>query len=401
MQSGNNLVSAQFPGLHPGYGKWVGWMTPFSSTTSIGGWIKRQLRAPIHPTRSQALRWMLTAIGSPAIGGTMDSQLQDGFGRTIDYLRMSVTDRCDFRCVYCMAEDMTFLPRQQRVRGMEELYRLGALFVGRGIKKIRLPGGEPLVRNGIVELCQRIAALPGLCELVMTSNGSQLVKPATPLADAGVKRLNISLDSLDPGKFRGITRTGSLRQVLDGIEAARGAGFERIKLNAVVMKGRNFDEVLDLVDYAIARQLDISFIEEMPLGDVGRSRGESYCSSEEVRKLIASRHALFDSAEHSGGPARYMRLKEHAATRIGFISPNSHNFCSTCNRVRLTVEGRMLLCLGHENAIDLRALVRRYPLDDQPIIDAVQQALQRKPLRHEFSADGEVKILRFMNASGG
>lgn len=330
----------------------------------------------------------------------MTTQLQDGFGRQIDYLRMSVTDRCDFRCVYCMAEDMTFLPRQQ-VLGIEELYRLAALFVGLGVKKIRLTGGEPLVRNGIVELCQRIAALPGLRELVMTSNGSQLVKLARPLADAGVKRLNISLDSLDPGKFRGITRTGSLRQVLDGIEAARDAGFERIKLNAVVMKGRNFDEVLDLVDYAIAKQLDISFIEEMPLGDVGRSRGESYCSSEEVRNLISSRHAVLDSAEHSGGPARYIRLKEHAATRIGFISPNSHNFCSTCNRVRLTVEGRLLLCLGHENSIDLRALVRRYPLDDQPIIDAVQQALQHKPLRHEFSADGEVKILRFMNASGG
>jgi cyclic pyranopterin phosphate synthase len=330
----------------------------------------------------------------------MDTQLQDGFGRTIDYLRMSVTDRCDFRCVYCMAEDRTFLPRQQ-VLGLEELYRLAALFVGLGVKKIRLTGGEPLVRSGIVELCQRVAALPGLRELVMTSNGSQLVKLAKPLADAGVKRLNISLDSLDPGKFRGITRTGSLRQVLDGIEAARDAGFERIKLNAVVMKGRNFDEVLRLVDYAIARQLDISFIEEMPLGDVGRSRGESYCSSEEVRTLIASQHELIDSAELSGGPARYIRLKEHAGTRIGFISPNSHNFCGTCNRVRLTVEGRLLLCLGHENSIDLRALVRRYPLDDQPIIEAVQQALQRKPLRHEFSADGEVKILRFMNASGG
>lgn len=330
----------------------------------------------------------------------MDTRLQDGFGRQIDYLRLSVTDRCDFRCVYCMAEDMTFLPRQQ-VLGLEELYRLAALFVGLGVKKIRLTGGEPLVRTGIVGLCQRIAALPGLRELVMTSNGSQLVKLAKPLAAAGVRRLNISLDSLDGGKFRGITRTGSLRTVLDGIEAAREAGFERIKLNAVVMKGRNFDEVLDLVDYAIERQLDISFIEEMPLGEVGRSRGESFCSSEEVRNLIASRHALQGSAEHSGGPARYIRLKEHSGTRIGFISPNSHNFCATCNRVRLTVEGRLLLCLGQENAIDLRALLRRHPLDDQPLIDAIQQALQRKPLRHDFSGYGEVNILRFMNASGG
>src|SRR3989338_2218554 len=230
----------------------------------------------------------------------MSNALQDGFGRQIDYLRMSVTDRCDFRCVYCMAEDMTFLPRQQ-VLGLEELYRVAALFVGLGVKKIRLTGGEPLVRQGIVGLCEQIAALPGLRELVMTTNGSQLVKLARPLADAGVKRLNISLDSLDPAKFRGITRTGSLRQVLNGIEAAREAGFQRIKLNAVVMKGRNFDEVPALVQYAIDRRLDISFIEEMPLADVGRSRGESYCSSEEVRKLIASRHALLDSAEHSGG----------------------------------------------------------------------------------------------------
>lgn len=330
----------------------------------------------------------------------MDIPLQDGFGRQIDYLRMSVTDRCDFRCVYCMAEDMTFLPRQQ-VLGLEELYRLAALFVGLGVKKIRLTGGEPLVRSGIVSLCERIAALPGLRELVMTSNGSQLVKLARPLAEAGVKRLNISLDSLDPGKFRSITRTGSLRTVLDGIEAARAAGFERIKLNAVVMKGRNFDQVLNLLDYAIERQLDISFIEEMPLGEVGRSRGESFCSSEEVRKLIASRHSLIDSAEHSGGPARYSRLQEHAGTRIGFISPNSHNFCATCNRVRLTVEGRLLLCLGHEHSIDLRALLRRNPLDDQPLIEAVQQALQGKPWRHDFSPGGEVKVLRFMNASGG
>ena len=330
----------------------------------------------------------------------MNSVMQDGFGRQIDYVRMSVTDRCDFRCVYCMAEEMIFLPREQ-VLGLDELYRLAALFVSLGVKKIRLTGGEPLVRKGVVGLCERIAALPGLHELVMTSNGSQLGKLAKPLSGAGVKRLNISLDSLDPAKFSGITRTGSLLRVLEGIEAAREASFKRIKLNVVVMKGRNFDEVLNLLDYAISRQLDISFIEEMPLGEVGRSRGESFCSSEEVRNLIASHHAILDSPEHSGGPARYVRLKEHTATRIGFISPNSHNFCAACNRVRLTVEGRLLLCLGHENSIDLRDLLRRYPLDDQPLIDAVQNALQRKPLRHDFSPDGEVKVLRFMNASGG
>ena len=330
----------------------------------------------------------------------MNTQLQDGFGRSIDYLRLSVTDRCDFRCVYCMAEDMTFLPRQQ-VLSLEEIHRVAALFVARGVKKIRLTGGEPLVRQGIVGLCEKIAALPGLRELVLTSNGSQLDKLAKPLAEAGVKRLNISLDSLDAAKFRAITRTGELSRVLDGIDAARAAGFARIKLNAVVMKGRNDDEVPALVDYALSRGLDISFIEEMPLGDVGRSRGESFCSSDEVRALIAQRYELFDSAEQSGGPARYVRARAFPDSRIGFISPHSHNFCATCNRVRLTVEGRLLLCLGQQNSIDLRALLRRHPDDDRPLLAAIEAAVQRKPLRHEFSTGGEVQILRFMNASGG
>ncbi len=330
----------------------------------------------------------------------MDRQLQDGFGRSIEYLRLSVTDRCDFRCVYCMAEDMTFLPRQQ-VLSLEEIQRVAALFVANGVKKIRLTGGEPLVRQGIVGLCEKIAALPGLRELVMTSNGSQLGKLARPLAEAGVKRMNISLDSLDADKFRAITRTGDLAQVLAGIKAASSAGFARVKLNAVVMQGRNADEVVDLVDFAVNRGLDISFIEEMPLGEVGRSRGESFCSSDWVRERIAERYSLVDSAEQSGGPARYVRLKDFPDSRIGFISPHSHNFCSTCNRVRLTAEGRLLLCLGHENSIDMRALLRRYPETDQPLLDALQAALARKPLRHEFSVGGEVQVLRFMNASGG
>lgn len=328
------------------------------------------------------------------------TQLRDAHGRQIDYLRMSVTDRCDFRCVYCMAADMTFLPRQQ-VLGLEELERIARIFVDLGVKKIRLTGGEPLVRQGIVGLCERIAALPGLRELVMTTNGSQLTRLAEPLARAGVKRLNISLDSLDAAKFHAITRTGQLQQVLDGIDAARDAGFERIKLNAVVMKGRNAGEVADLVDFAIAGGLDISFIEEMPLGEVGRSRTEAFCSSQEVRELIAQHHALIDSAEHTGGPARYVRLTEYPRTRIGFISPHSHNFCATCNRVRLTAEGRLLLCLGHEHSVDLRALLRRHPTRDKPLIDAIHAGLQRKPLRHEFTRAGEVQVLRFMNASGG
>lgn len=327
------------------------------------------------------------------------STLQDSHGRGIEYLRLSVTDRCDFRCVYCMAEDMTFLPRQQ-VLTLEEIHRVAALFVANGTRKIRLTGGEPLVRQGIVGLCERIAALPGLRELVMTTNGSQLVKMARPLADAGVKRLNISLDSLDADKFRAITRTGSLEQVRAGIEAARSAGFQRIKLNVVAMKGRNHEEIPALVEYALSRGLDITFIEEMPLGDVGRSRGESFCSSDEVREIIAEHYSLLDSAEQSGGPARYVRTREYPDSRIGFISPHSHNFCATCNRLRLTVEGRLLLCLGHENSIDLRALLRRHPDDDRPLLDAVRVALMRKPLRHEFNLD-EVQVVRFMNATGG
>jgi len=319
--------------------------------------------------------------------------------RRIDYVRLSVTDRCDFRCVYCMAEDMTFLPRQQ-VLTLEEIERLAGILVAQGVKKIRLTGGEPLVRQGIVDLCSRISALPGLRELVMTSNGSQLVKLARPLAEAGVKRLNISLDSLDAERFRAITRTGELQQVLDGIEAAREAGFQRIKLNVVVMKGRNADEVPALVDYALQRGLDISFIEEMPLGHVGRSRAEAFCSSDEVREIIRRSHVLIDSAEQSGGPARYMRVEGYPDSRIGFISPHSHNFCSTCNRVRVTAEGRLLLCLGHENSIDMRGLLRRHPTTDTPVLEALQAALQRKPARHEFDVN-EVQVVRFMNASGG
>ncbi|HQV40922.1 MAG: GTP 3',8-cyclase MoaA [Moraxellaceae bacterium] len=326
--------------------------------------------------------------------------LRDGQGRLVDYLRLSVTDRCDFRCVYCMAEDMTFLPRNQ-VLSLEEIHRVARLFVGLGVGKIRLTGGEPLVRKGIVGLCERISALPGLRELVMTTNGSQLTKLATPLARAGVKRLNISLDSLNPLKFRTITRTGDLNQVLAGIDAARDAGFERIKLNSVIMKGRNDDEVKNLVDFAIAREIDISFIEEMPLGHVGRSRGEAFFSSDEVRDLITPHHELGESAASSDGPARYQSLLQHPRTRIGFISPHSHNFCSTCNRVRLTVEGRLLLCLGHENSVDLRELLRLHADDDGPLLDAVQSGLQRKPAKHEFSSEGDVQIVRFMNASGG
>jgi len=328
-------------------------------------------------------------------------ELIDGFNRKIDYLRMSVTDRCDFRCVYCMAENMQFLPRQ-RILTLDELYRVAERFVALGTRKIRLTGGEPLVRQGIVELCARIAALPGLRELCMTSNGSQLQRLAQPLHDAGLVRLNISLDSLDAQRFKALTRTGDLQQVIAGIDAARRAGFRHTKLNCVVLKGRNDHEVVDLVRFAIDRQLDISFIEEMPLGVISEhQRGESYCSSDEVRQRIGERFTLIESAESTQGPSRYCRLAEAPEIRIGFISPHSHNFCGSCNRVRLTVEGRLLLCLGNEHSADLKQVLRAHPGDAERLDKAIRQAMRLKPQRHHFEVGGEVQILRFMNMTGG
>ncbi len=329
-----------------------------------------------------------------------NSALTDRFGRTVDYVRISVTDRCDFRCVYCMSEQMTFLPRSE-VLSLEEIEMLAQAFVALGVKKIRLTGGEPLVRRGITHLCQRLSALEGLDELVITTNGSQLDKMAAQIREAGVKRLNISLDSLNPQLFTELTRNGRLDQVLKGIEAARQVGFEKIKLNAVILKGRNDTEVLDLVEFAIERQLDISFIEEMPLGDIGeRSRHESYCSSEEVYEIIAQRYALVESSSTTAGPSRYYRLAD-SSTKVGFISPHSHNFCHECNRVRMTVEGRLLLCLGNEHSCDLRQLLRDPDCSPQRLQQAIIDAMDLKPEKHEFDLEAEPQIVRFMNMTGG
>lgn len=332
---------------------------------------------------------------------TPDIELVDTFHRKITYLRMSVTDRCDFRCVYCMAEDMQFLPRQN-ILSLEELLQIGQRFVALGVQKIRLTGGEPLVRNGIVELCSQIAALPGLKELCMSSNGSQLNRLAKPLHDAGLSRLNISLDSLDSQRFKELTRTGDLTRVIAGIDAALAAGFRHTKLNCVVLKGRNDNEVVDLVRFAIDRQLDISFIEEMPLGIVTEhQRSESYCSSDEVRARLSEVFTLFESAESTQGPSRYWRLVEAPEIRIGFISPHSHNFCGSCNRVRLTVEGRLLLCLGNEHSSDLKQVLRSYPADAERLDSAIREAMNLKPYSHHFETNGDVQILRFMNMTGG
>ena len=327
--------------------------------------------------------------------------MQDSYSRKIDYLRISVTDRCDFRCVYCMAEDMQFLPRA-RILTLEEIETLAAQFVALGTRKIRLTGGEPLVRSGIVGLCQRLAALPGLQELCMTSNGSQLTKLAQPLFDAGLDRLNISLDSLDAGRFRELTRTGDLQQVIAGIDAARAAGFVRTKLNCVVLKGRNDDEINDLVQFAIERDLDLTFIEEMPLGTISEhSRAESFFSSEQVRERIAERFTLISSTESTQGPSRYWRVAEAPHIRLGFISPHSHNFCATCNRVRLTVEGRLLLCLGNEHSADLKSVLRSHPGQPQKLEKAILDAMAIKPWKHDFQLNDDVQVVRFMNMTGG
>jgi cyclic pyranopterin phosphate synthase len=327
------------------------------------------------------------------------TKLTDRFGRTVNYVRLSVTDRCDFRCVYCMAEEMTFLPREQ-VLTLEEIARVAKNFVSLGTEKIRLTGGEPLVRKGILGLVEEIGSL-GLRDFAMTTNGSQLPTLAEPLRNAGLKRLNISLDSLDAEKFHRITRTGRLSQVLDGIDAAKEAGFEGIKLNAVVMKNGNDEEVPELVEFARKKKVDITFIEEMPLGEISdHDRGQVLCTSDEVRDIISQHHELIPTPEDSGGPARYFRMPG-SDTRVGFISPHSHNFCSTCNRVRVTVEGRLLLCLGNEHSVDLRNVLRGHPINDDKLRDTIINAMDLKPERHHFSAEGDVQILRFMNMTGG
>jgi cyclic pyranopterin phosphate synthase len=326
--------------------------------------------------------------------------LVDRYGRTVDYVRLSVTDRCDFRCVYCMSEEMTFLPRGQ-VLSLEEIFQVARSFVHLGVKKIRLTGGEPLVRNNVLSLIERIGALPGLEELLLTTNGSQLEKFAPALRKAGVTRLNVSLDSLDPATFHAMTRTGDLGQVQRGIEAAVGQGFKAIRLNAVILKGRNEHEILDLLHYAMRLGVNIAYIEEMPLGSVSdHDRAMTTCSNDAVREVIETQHALTPMALKTAGPSRYYSLTD-SNTRVGFISPVSHNFCATCNRVRVTVEGRLLLCLGNEHSVDLRQLLREHPEDEALLEDTIRKAMDLKPERHYFYDKDAPQLVRFMNMTGG
>lgn len=330
----------------------------------------------------------------------LPKKLVDQFGRTVDYIRLSITDRCDFRCLYCMSEDMTFLPREE-VLSLEECARLVNLFVGLGVSKVRITGGEPLVRKNALWLFEEVGKLEGLDELVLTTNGSQLEKQAQELKNAGVKRINISIDSLNAERFKKITRTGELDKVLRGIQAAKQAGFGNIKLNTVLMRGVNDDEALSLVKFAIDEAIDISFIEEMPLGEVDHTRESTFCSNEDTLKILQSEYPLISSTETTGGPARYWRVA-NTNTKIGFISPHSHNFCESCNRVRITCKGELYLCLGQEDKIDLMPLLREHPTDDQPILNAILDSMAIKPKGHDFDLRrAEPAVIRFMSQTGG
>ena len=338
---------------------------------------------------------------TPAITAAQEnSSLIDRFGRHIDYLRISVTDRCDLRCVYCMAEDMQFVPRSQLLT-LEEVVRIGKTFVDMGVRKIRITGGEPLTRKNVMHVFDKLGALEGLEDFTITTNGTQLSRYAAALHDAGVTRINISLDSLQPQRFKQITRVGDLHKVLAGIDTALGLGFKKIKLNTVVLKHKNHEEVIDLLTFARNKGLDISYIEEMPLGLIDEhNRAYAYYSSDEILNDLGTHYDLMPTTESTGGPSRYYRMPD-SDTRVGFISPHSHNFCSQCNRVRLTAEGRLLLCLGQEHSVDLRHVVRSHPTNDAPLQQALIDAMEIKPEGHDFDLTSQPVIFRHMNATGG
>jgi cyclic pyranopterin phosphate synthase len=336
-------------------------------------------------------------------GGAMRPALVDPFGRAITYLRVSVTDRCDFRCVYCMAEDMHFLPKADLL-SLEELDRLCSVFIARGVRKLRLTGGEPLVRRGIMALfgsLSRHLDSGHLEELTLTTNGSQLAKYARELKEHGVRRINVSLDTLDAGKFRAITRWGSLADVLVGIDAAQAAGL-KIKINAVALKGVNEDEFPDLIAWAHGRGMDFTLIEVMPLGEIGEGRLDQYLPLSVVRARLAERFSLEDIDYRTGGPARYVRVGETGG-RLGFITPLTHNFCESCNRVRVTCTGTLYMCLGQEDAADLRKPLRASE-GNELLSAAIEEAISRKPKGHDFVIDRRHKrpaVARHMSVTGG
>ncbi|MGF1659870.1 MAG: GTP 3',8-cyclase MoaA [Rubrimonas sp.] len=330
--------------------------------------------------------------------------LIDPFARPITYLRVSVTDRCDFRCVYCMAEEMTFLPRKDLLT-LEELTRLCNAFTDLGVRKLRITGGEPLVRRDVMAFFRNMGERlgNGLDELTLTTNGSQLRRYARELAAYGVKRVNVSIDTLDERKFLDVTRRGRLAQVLDGIDAAQEAGLA-VKINAVALKGFNDDEIVSMAEWCAARGMDLTFIEVMPMGDLGNEdRLDQYMPVSDVRARLAQRWRLTDIPLRTGGPARYVRVEETGA-RIGFITPLTHNFCEGCNRVRVTCTGTLYMCLGQDDAADLRAPLRAHPDDDAPLIDEIRRAIARKPKGHDFDYSRREdwgQVARHMSVTGG
>jgi GTP 3',8-cyclase len=336
-------------------------------------------------------------------GGVSRPPLVDPFGREISYLRVSVTDRCDFRCVYCMNEHMSFLPKADLLT-LEELDRLCSAFVARGVRKLRLTGGEPLVRRGIMTLFSTLSrhlASGRLDELTLTTNGSQLEKYAADLAALGVKRINVSLDTLDAAKFRDITRWGALNQVLAGIDAAQSAGLT-IKINTVALKGVNEDEFPRLIEWAHGRGMDLTLIEVMPLGDVGEGRLDQYLPLSMVRARLGRQFTLEDLDYRTGGPARYVRVAETGG-RLGFITPLTHNFCESCNRVRVTCTGTLYMCLGQTDAADLRKPLRASE-GNELLQDAIDEAIARKPKGHDFVIDRRHRrpaLARHMSVTGG
>lgn len=342
-------------------------------------------------------------VHAPKLSSTAPAPLVDPFGRSITYVRVSVTDRCDFRCVYCMSEDMTFLPKRDLLT-LEELDRLCGAFVARGTRKLRITGGEPLVRRDIMTLFRSLSrhlVSGALEELTVTTNGSQLARYARELADCGVRRINVSLDTLDPDRFRAITRWGDFDKVIEGLDAAQAAGLQ-IKINAVALAGVNEGEIADMVRWAHGRGLDITFIEVMPLGEIDGQRADQYLPLTRVQADLAEKFSLEASDYQTGGPARYVRVKETGG-RIGFITPLTHNFCESCNRVRVTCTGTLYMCLGQEDAADLRGPLRASESDDL-LHEALERAIARKPKGHDFVIDRATRLPavgRHMSVTGG
>ena len=334
---------------------------------------------------------------------TPSAPLIDPFGRAVTYLRVSVTDRCDFRCVYCMSEDMTFLPKRDLLT-LEELDRVCTAFVEKGVRKLRITGGEPLVRRDIMSLfgsLSRHLRSGALDELTVTTNGSQLARFAAELAGYGVRRINVSLDTLDPEKFQRITRWGDFSKVMDGIDAAQAEGMH-VKINAVALKGVNDDEIENLIEWSHGRGMDMTLIEVMPLGEMEVARVDQFLPLSVVRARLADRYTLEDLPDRTGGPARYVRVKETGG-RLGFITPLTHNFCEACNRVRLTCTGKLYMCLGQEDAADLRAPMRASDGNER-LNQAIEDAIARKPKGHDFVIDrsrNRPAVGRHMSVTGG